>query len=93
MVFLTDGSIDSIQTLLSTGEDSNGKKLNFKQNKDGGYQAEGTDGKLYSIDLPEATAKVSVSIIPEETEKEKKTATTTTTTTASPPTTTTTGKK
>jgi len=67
MGFLNDGSVDTIDTLLQTGQDSNGEKLKFKLNeKTGSYEAEGTDKKIYYIDPQFATAKVSVADVPQK---------------------------
>ena len=62
MAILNDGNVDSITNLTSTGEDSKGAKLNFKEDKDGVLTADGTDGKRYSITVTQG--KVSVFDIP-----------------------------
>ena len=64
MAILNDGNVDSITNLTSTGEDSNGTKLNFKEDKDGVLTADGTDAKRYTITVTQG--KVSVSDIPEK---------------------------
>ncbi len=72
MAILNDGNVDSINN-LTAGEDSNGKKLNFKEDKDGVLTADGTDKKRYTINITQG--KVSVFDIPEK-EAEAKPATT-----------------
>ena len=64
MAILNDGNVDSITNLTSTGEDSKGVKLNFKEDKDGVLTADGTDGKRYTITVSQG--KVSVADIPEK---------------------------
>jgi len=77
MAILNDGNVDSINN-LSAGEDSNGKKLNFKEDKDGVLTADGTDQKRYTITVTQG--KVSVSDIPDAAAATKPANTTTTTT-------------
>lgn len=70
MAIIVDGSVDSPEVLKSTGEDSNGKKLDFKQQDDGSFVADGSDGKRYSIIA--TMAKVSVGDIPTSKDTSKK---------------------
>lgn len=65
MAILNDGNVDSLNNLMA-GEDSQGNKLNFKQQPDGTFQADGKDVKRYSLTATQW--KASVFDIPEKAE-------------------------
>ena len=67
MVFLNDGAVGTLGSLLSGGQDSFGKPLKFKLNAETGtYEAQGSDRKIYYIDTMAGPARVSVAQMPSD---------------------------
>ena len=67
MVFLNDGTVGTLGSLLAGGQDSFGKPLKFKLNAETGtYEAQGSDRKLYYIDTMAGPSRVSVAQMPSD---------------------------
>lgn len=68
MTIIVDGTIGTVNSLVTTSEDSRGNKLAFRKDANGIYTSVGSDGKKYTIDpapTPPTMAKISVSTPPE----------------------------